>query len=138
MITPAVWKPGVISRAADNVLAAPFTVLDFDGFDGIKPTNPSELRRHILDSLGVIRWLREGMHWQLAAILWTGGKSLHAWFHTPPPDILKSLSTVAVAFGMDGGLIGRPEHPCRLPGQIHASTGKLSEVLWLQIPIQTA
>lgn len=82
MTTPAVWKPGVISRAADNVVSAPFTVLDFDEVDGIKPTNPSELRRHMLDSLGVIRWLKEGMHWQLSAILWIGRKSLHAWFHT--------------------------------------------------------
>lgn len=135
MTTPAAWKPDSLSRSADNVLAAPFTVLDFDGFDGMKPATPAELNRHILDSLALIRWLRKSMDWQLAAILWTGGKSLHAWFHTPPPLVLDSLSTVASALGMDAGLIGRPEHPCRLPGQAHAATRRLSRVLWLETPI---
>lgn len=131
MTTPAIWRPGTISRAAGNVASAPFTVLDFDGFDGIKPVTPAELSAHALDSLAITRWLRESMDWQLAAILWTGGKSLHAWFHTPPPDVLDSLAAVASALGMDPGLIGRPEHPCRLPGQTHAATGKTSRVLWL-------
>ena len=132
MTTPAVWQPGTISRSAANVLTAPYVVLDFDGFDGIKPTTPDELSRHVLDSLGIIRWLREGKGWQLAAILWTGGKSLHAWFHTPPPEVLETLHPVAKSLGMDAGLIGRPEHPCRLPGQIHQKSGKVSQVLWLQ------
>ena len=131
MTTPAVWQPGTLSRAAGNVLAAPYTVLDFDGMDGIKPGTPAELSRHLLDSLALVRWLREGLGWQLAAILWTGGKSLHAWFHTPPPAVLESLAGVAQSLGMDAGLIGRPEHPCRLPGQRHAGTGRISGVMWL-------
>jgi hypothetical protein len=134
MTTPAVWQPGIHSRAAANVLTAPYTVLDFDGFDGIKPVTAEELDRHLLDSLGLIHWLREGMGWELAAILWTGGKSLHAWFHTPPPEVLASLLPVARSLGMDAGLIGRPEHPCRLPGQRHSGTGKVSRVLWLDLP----
>ena len=132
MTTPAVWMPGTISRASNNVLKSTYVVLDFDGFDGIKPVTPDELSRHLLDSLAMIRWLREGMGWQLAAILWTGGKSLHAWFHTPPPEVLETLLPVANSLGMDAGLIGRPEHPCRLPGQIHQGSGKVSRVLWLQ------
>ena len=132
MTTPAVWQPGTISRASNNVVSSPYVVLDFDGFDGIKPVTPDELSHHLLDSLGLIRWLREGMGWQLAAILWTGGKSLHTWFHTPPLEVLNSLLPVAKSLGMDAGLIGRPEHPCRLPGQIHQKSGKVSRVLWLQ------
>jgi hypothetical protein len=134
MTTPAVWQPGIHSRAAGHVLTAPYTVLDFDGFDGIKPATEEELDRHLLDSLGLIRWLREGMGWHLAAILWTGGKSLHAWFRTPPPEALASLLPVAQSLGMDAGLIGRPEHPCRLPGQRHSGTGQVSRVLWLDLP----
>lgn len=134
MTTPATWSPGTHSRAASNVVMAPYTVLDFDGLDGIKPVTPDDLARHMLDSLALIRWLREVMNWQLAAILWTGGKSLHAWFHTPSPAALDSLLSVAKSFGMDAGLIGRPEHPCRLPGQRHAGTGKTSSVLWLALP----
>ena len=132
MTTPAVWKPNTFSRTAGNVASAPYTVLDFDGFDGIKPSTPEEVRRHLLDSLALIRWLREDRAWQLAAILWTGGKGLHAWFHTPPPEALQSLVAVAVPLGLDAGLIGRPEHPCRLPGQRHEKTGKSSLVLWLK------
>ena len=133
MTAPAAWKAGTHSRNASNVVTARYTVLDFDGFDGIKPVTPDELSRHILDSLALIRWLREVMDWHLAAILWTGSKSLHAWFHTPSSGVLASLLPVAKSFGMDAGLIGRPEHPCRLPGQRHAVTGKVSRVLWLDL-----
>jgi len=82
-------------------------------------------------SLALIRWLREDLHWKLAAILWTGGKSLHAWFRTPPPEVLATLRESAAELGIDAGLIGRPEHPCRLPGWRHEGTGKCSRVWWL-------
>jgi hypothetical protein len=134
--TPAVWKPGTCSRTAANVHAAPYAVLDFDGFDGCKPEKPDEIEKHRLDSLAMVRWLREGLHWQLAAIVWTGSKSIHAWFHTPPPAVLQSLRNTAAALGIDAGLIGRPEHPCRLPGQRHQKTGGMSRVLWLKEPKQ--
>lgn len=134
MISPATWKPGTVSRTAENVVTSPFTILDFDGFDGIAPRTPSEIHRHVSDSMAVVRWIREKLEWHLAAIIWTGGKSLHAWFHTPPPHVLQSLKVTATALGIDAGLIGRPEHPCRLPGQRHAKTGQWSRVLWLQNP----
>lgn len=131
MVTPAIWKPGTISRSADQVAQAPFVVLDFDGLDGVHPNGPDEMSRHLSDSLALIRWIREGLSWDLAAILWTGSKSLHAWFHSPPQRVLESLREAAVALGIDAGLIGRPEHPCRLPGQLHQKTGRRSRVLWL-------
>jgi len=134
MTTPAVWNAGTTSRNAENVLAVPFTVLDFDGFDGRKPDKPEEIDKHRRDSLALIRWIREGLRWQLAAIVWTGSKSMHAWFHSPPTDVLHSLKDAASALGIDAGLIGRPEHPCRLPGQRHEKTGGISRVLWLQAP----
>jgi len=134
MVAPARWKPATVSRATGNVLASPYTVLDFDGFDGIKPETPDQLQDHISASLAITRWLIDRLDWKLAAILWSGGKSIHAWFHTPPPAVLESLRDTATALGVDAGLIGRAEHPCRLPGQTHAKTGKMSNVLWLQIP----
>lgn len=134
MTTPAIWKPGTSSRASGQVISSPYTVLDFDGFDGVKPEAPEELQMHIDASLAVIHWLRAGLNWQLAAILWTGGKSLHAWFHSPSEDVLESLKVTAEPLGMDAGLIGRPEHPCRLPGHCHAKTGNRSRVMWLQLP----
>lgn len=135
MVAPATWKPGVISRAAENVAFAPFTVLDFDGFDGHKPETPQEIARHVADSLALVRWIREGLRWQLAAVIWTGSKSIHAWFHNPGKAALYSLHTTATALGVDSGLIGRAEHPARLPGQRHVKTGGVSRVLWIQNPV---
>lgn len=134
MTTPAIWKTATVSRAGDQVLHSPYSVLDFDEMDGAKPKTPDQLRQHVANSLAVIRWIRECLKWRLAAILWTGGKSLHAWFHSPGEDALQSLRATAQAWGVDRGLIGRPEHPCRLPGHPHARTGNRSRVLWLQLP----
>jgi len=132
MVSPAIWQAGSTSRAASAVLCSPYTVLDFDGFDGVKPDSPKELAAHVLASLALVRWMREALSWRLAALLWTGNKSVHAWFHTPPEDALAELRDAAGALGLDAGLIGRPEHPCRLPGHAHPRTGGKSRVLWLQ------
>jgi hypothetical protein len=132
MTSPATWPEGCLSRSAANVATAPLVVLDFDGFDGILPKTPQEIEKHISDSLAIIRWLRDKMQWQLAAILHTGNKGLHAWFHSPSKEVQASLKSVAKELGMDSGLIGSPEHSCRLPGHLHAKTGNLSRVLWLQ------
>jgi hypothetical protein len=132
MTTPAVWKPGTTSRSAGNVSANPYVVLDFDGFDGVQPNSAGEVEQHRLDSLALVRWIRDGLSWRLAAIVWTGSKSIHAWFHTPPNNVLQSLRNSAATLGIDAGLIGHPEHPCRLPGQRHTKTGGISSVFWLQ------
>jgi hypothetical protein len=132
MVSPAIWNEGKTSRSSGNVALAPFTVLDFDGFDGDQPQAPDEIRQHLRASMALVRWLREALDWQLAALVHTGNKSLHAWFHTPSPDVLESLKHSADALGIDAGLIGRPEHPCRLPGWPHSKTGKMSRVLWMQ------
>lgn len=132
MVSPCTWNPGIISRAASNVSTAPFVVLDFDGQDGIKPTTPDEIEKHIADSLAIIRWLRESLAWNLAAIVHTGNVSLHAWFHSPGKAALASLAHTAPALGIDAGLVDHPEHPCRLPGFIHPKSGKPGRVLWLK------
>jgi hypothetical protein len=132
MISPCTWKPGVINRTAANVASAPFVVLDFDGQDGEKPKTPAAIAQHISESLSIIRWLRESLCWPLAAIVHTGNVSLHAWFRSPGKDALESLKHIASALGIDSGLIGNPEHPCRLPGFIHPKSGKAGRVLWLK------
>jgi hypothetical protein len=132
MIAPATWPPGTTSRSSANVMASPYVVLDFDGFDGVQPKTPDELRAHISASLAIVRWMREALAWKLAAVLFTGSKSIHAWFHTPPLAALESLKHTALALGIDAGLIDHPEHPCRLPGWIHSKTGIPARVLWLQ------
>lgn len=137
MTAPAIWKPDTTSRAAGNVASAPYVTLDFDGYDGRRPEGPAAIRAHLDASLAMIRCIREAFFWELAAILFTGSVSLHAWFHSPPPDVLESMRSTASPFGIDAGLIRHPEHPCRLPGQRHLKTGKLSRLLWLQNHHQT-
>jgi hypothetical protein len=132
MVSPAIWHQGTTSRAGGSIAAAPYTVLDFDGFDGMQPQTPAEVRQLLAGSMALVRWLCEALDWQLAALVHTGNKSLHAWFYMPSPDALESLKHSADALGIDASLIGHPEHPCRLPGWPHAKTGKLSRVLWLQ------
>ena len=132
MVTPAVWQHGCHSRSSANVLRPAFTVLDFDGFDGIQPDSPEQLKIHIRHSLAIVRWLREKQKWPLAALIYTGSKSIHAWFDALPQECLESARITSEQLGVDSGLIGRPEHPCRLPGQIHIKTNKPSRTLWLR------
>ncbi|BCU76555.1 hypothetical protein llg_12700 [Luteolibacter sp. LG18] len=138
MTTPAHWAPGTVSRTTANVVSSPYTVLDFDGLDGIHPVTPAEHEAHLHHSLAIIRFLRREMGLTLAAILHTGGKSLHAWFDTPPPPVLASLKDHAPLLGLDAGLIAQPAHPCRLPGHKHHKTGRVGEVLWLRLPFLLA
>ncbi|BCU79086.1 hypothetical protein [Luteolibacter sp. LG18] len=132
MTTPTLWAPGTVSRSTMNVVASPYTVLDFDGFDGLAPVTEEEHHRHLRDSLALLRWLQDECGMRLAAIVHTGGKSLHAWIETPPPEALASLKTHAPLLGLDPGLLGHPEHPCRLPGHCHPKTGRVGEVVWLR------
>ncbi len=134
MTTPAVWRTNSVSRCASNIQSAPYTILDFDGMDGNPPTTPEELQAHLLASLALLRWMREALRAKLGAILYTGGKILHAWIGTPEPEALQSIKNVSQPLGIDAGLIAHPEHTCRLPGQIHLKTGNKSKVLWLRTP----
>lgn len=121
MIAPATWKPEAAGRTRENVASAPYTVIDLDGGNRA-------------DQLATVRWLREGrgadgqrQPWKLAAIVATGGKGIHAWFHASG----SIAPEIAAALDIDKSLLGHPEHPARLPGQRHAKTGTLSRVLWL-------
>lgn len=136
MVSPAIWKPGTTSRTAAGVIASPYVVADFDGVNGQKPVTPAEIERHISDSLAIVNWIRTGLGWKLAAMVHTGNVSVHAWFATPPEAALQSLRAIAPQLGIDAGLIGHPEHPARLPGQIHSKSNQRSRVMWLQEPIQ--
>lgn len=133
-VTPGVWRPDVYSRSKSNVVRAPYVVFDFDEIDGKKAETPAEVSELFHRSIAIIRWTRQEMRWSLAAILQTGNKSLHAWFHHPPATTLASIKPVAKVFGIDPTLIDNPAQPCRLPWQVHPKSGKVSRVLWLQDP----
>jgi hypothetical protein len=132
MVTPSTWKPGTVSRKHENVAATPYVIFDFDGPKGWKPRDQADLDRHIAESLAIVRWLKEDRLWNLAAIIHTGNKSIHAWFDHPGDKIVDSIKPSLKTLGIDPSLIGHPEHPARLPGQVHAKTRKMSRVLWLR------
>lgn len=134
MVTPSTWKPGTVSRKRENVASAPYLVLDFDGPKGWAPDNKADLDRHFAESLAIVRWLREDRHWTLAAIVDTGNKSLHAWFYHPGDATVEGTRESLDLLGIDRSLIGHPEHPARLPGQVHTKSGRTSRVLWLGNP----
>lgn len=117
MVAPAIYPAGAVSRNKVDVVDAPYLVLDFD-------------ERSRAESLAIVRWLREDLEWDLAAMIWTGGKSVHAWFHHPGAACVEELAQTARLIGIDKSLIGAPEHPCRLPGQIHKDTKNTSTLLW--------
>jgi hypothetical protein len=132
MVTPSTWRPETVSRKRENIIEAPFIVLDFDGKPGWKPRDQADLDRHLDESLAITRWLKEDRRWNLAAIVHTGNKSLHCWFDHPGDVLVKSLRQSLETLGIDKSLIGHPEHPARLPGQAHAKSGIISRVLWLR------
>lgn len=133
MTTPATWSDSVTSRTAENVLAAPYHVLDFDELDGVKPTTEADKSALIAHALAVTKWLVTVHGAKLAAIVSTGNKSLHVWLDADPinTDQLREAHEV---LGIDAGLLGYPAHPCRLPGQLHEKSGELSRVLWIKEP----
>lgn len=132
MVTPSTWRPGTVSRRRENVASSPYLILDFDGPKGWKPRDKDDLDRHIAESLAIVRWPKEDRQWNLAAIIDTGNKSLHAWFDHPGETIVNPTRPALDLLGIDKSLIGHPEHPARLPGQAHAKSGKTSRVLWLR------
>jgi hypothetical protein len=133
LVTAGTWKPDVVTRSGANVAAATHLILDFDGPKGWRPADEADLERHLAESRAIVRWLREGLGWSLAAINWTGSKSLHAWFRDPGQECVVSLREAAATLGIDAGLIGHPEHPARVPGWVHERTGKRGQVLWMDL-----
>jgi hypothetical protein len=133
-ITTGTLQGSTFNRKRECIAEAPFIVLDFDKIPttGKKPETPEERKRLVCESLAITRWLREECGWSLGAILWTGSKSFHVWFEMSPEDHLAALKGSVFTLGIDPSLIGKPEHPSRLPGMIHGKRGKRSQTLWLQ------
>lgn len=129
--TAASWKRGIYSRSDSNVFEIRYAVMDFDGLDGINPTTTREKDKLIADALAIVRMFRESLGWQLAAILHTGNKGIHAWFQLPSFEALESARKAAKPLGIDPKVLGSGQQPCRLPGHQHSKSGKFSELLWL-------
>jgi hypothetical protein len=108
-IAPSSFRPGSISRSRECVAEHHFTVIESDEIgDGKLYANKDEF-------CSLIRWLREGCGWRLAAVVDSGNKSLHAWFRHPGYVDMTQLAEHATALGLDSNF-ANPAHPWRLPG----------------------
>lgn len=125
-IAPSSFKPGSISRKQENVTQHLFAVIESDDIgEGKKYANKDEF-------CSLIRWLREGCGWQLAAVVDSGGKSLHAWFRHPGYAELTQLEEYADALGLDEKF-SEPSQPWRLPGVKREGSDTRQRLLFLDL-----
>jgi hypothetical protein len=117
-ICPNVLAPGSTARSNAAIVDTRYLVVESD-------TLTHE------QSLSIFRWLNEEVKLPLAAIVNTGGKSLHGWFKYPRPEMLSELKLVLPILGCDSKMF-TPSQPVRLPGCWRAETTKRQELWYLQ------
>lgn len=114
-ICPSTYKAGSVSRGNDRILAPRFLVVESD-----------ELSK---DEVGAIfRWLDKKVGLTLRAVVDTAGKSLHAWFDYPAPEVIADLKLVLPELGCDPKLF-TPSQPVRMPGAVR--DGKYQKLIYL-------
>ena len=115
---PVHFKPGTHSRAAKFVEAREFVVIESDVLS-------------LRESSTVFRWLQQRLG--LAAIVYTGGKSLHGWFKWPPGGLdLDEFKVILTGLKCDTKMLGASQ-PCRLPGFVREETGRWQQLLYLDL-----
>lgn len=114
LVCPVAFKPGIISRSNENVVARRFLVVESDSLSK--------------DEVGaVFRWLRDVIGLELVAVIDTAGKSLHAWFVWPGEDHLDDMKLVLPALGCDPKLFTASQ-PVRLAGGLR--DGKVQSLVY--------
>lgn len=112
-ISPWVWRKGATSKAKENAIGRRALVLESDSLgEGVFP---------------VFKWLRQAM--KLKAIVYTGGKSFHAWFEPPPPEFREELKAIAPALQLDAAMFRNAT--TRLPGAVRPDTGRNQDLIFL-------
>lgn len=128
-ITPSSFGPRCYSRTRSNVVDHHFAVIETDEIgEGKLYSNKDEF-------CSLIHWLRESCGWHLAAVVDSGGKSLHAWFHHPGVEDLACLATIADDLGLDKKFL-EPSQPWRLPGVPRENSNRWQQLIYLDIEVQ--
>jgi hypothetical protein len=111
------FKPGSFRRCNENLDGQRFLVIESDTLTK--------------DEVGaVFAYLNRRLHFNLHAIIDTGGKSLHGWFDAPCNKVMEDrLKAVLTVFGCDPKLFTYSQ-PVRLPGAFR--DGKLQRLIWLR------
>lgn len=99
-ICPGVLREGVYSRSNANVIRRPYIVIESD-----------ELT--LDQTCAIFKWMRGFM--KMAAVVFTGGKSVHGWFQFPSDEIFKRLEIILPTWKCDSSLFTASQ-PVRLPG----------------------
>jgi hypothetical protein len=120
-IAPASFKPGSYSRNRESVADHLFTVAESDEIGADKLYADKD------EFCSLIRWLREACGWHLAAVVDSGGKSLHAWFRHPGASDMELVAEHAAALGLDSKF-SEPSQPWRLPG-VNRENSEQSQIL---------
>lgn len=126
----ATFRAGEHCRRNDRTLSVPYIVIEADNAIGRTPVTAKEKDLNRAANAALIRWCREGLGMDLAAIVDTGHKSLHGWFKRPSRQCIEELTEIAPVLGMDT-LLAMPTQPVRLPGFIHEKSQRKSRLLWL-------
>ena len=132
-ICPSVFTEGSFSRSNDSVTARPFLVIEGDTMIGHNPVTDADKAENRRMCMAVARWLRECVGFVLVALVDTGNKSVHAWFEMPDKAILDDLEDIAPALRIDTAFFV-PSQPARVPGVAHEKTGKVSRLLFANLP----
>jgi hypothetical protein len=125
-IAPCSFKPGSFSRGADSVEKHLFVVVESDEI------GEGKLYADKDQFCSLIRWLREACGWHLAAVIDTGGKSLHSWWLHPGQADMEQLAEHATALGLDPKF-SEPSQPWRLPGVKRDSSDTRQSLLYLDM-----
>ena len=109
-IGPAVYKDGVTARRKDQILYQPYMVVESD-------------RLTFDESCAIFSWLKNRAKLNLKAIVYTGGKSLHAWYEMPSESHFKDLKIILPELGCDPAML-RTGQISRMPGAYRVDKGK--------------
>ena len=125
-IAPCSFKPGAYGRSRENVAEHLFVVIESDEIGDGKLYASKD------DFCALIRWLREACGWHLAAVVDSGGKSLHAWFRHPGCVDMTQLTEHAAVLGLDSKF-SEPSQPWRLPGVKREKSDTRQRLIYLSL-----
>ncbi len=125
-IAPCSFKSGAYGRSRENVAEHLFVVVESDEI------GEGKLYADKDEFCSLIRWLREGCGWHLAAVVDSGNRSLHAWFQHPGLIDIEHLGKHAAALGLDNKF-SEPSQPWRLPGMKRDGSDTRQQLVFLDL-----
>jgi len=119
LICSCLFSPGSKDRTDEKAYLRPFLVLESDTLS-------------FAESCALFRWCRQFL--TLRAIVFSGNKSLHAWFNYPKTvEAMRQAHAILPMLGFDERLIVGRSQPSRLAGAIR-DNGRTQHLIWFDGP----